>query len=370
MPSDSLEQTLSEFRKARDACDRSVVDLSLNRRRVRSWLEELVVEAKPDETVDLYGEREVIANFEQEIATLLGKPAAVFMPSGTMAQQIALRVWADREGVRRVAFHPTCHLELHEEKGYQALHHLEGVLVGTATQLITLDDLKGIRGRIAVLLLELPQREIGGQLPDWEALKAQIAWARERGIRLHLDGARLWEAAPAMQRSLPEIAGLFDSVYVSMYKGLGAIAGAVLCGPDDFIAEARLWQQRHGGRIIRIFPLVIAARAALHRQLDRFPLYHERALRLAKALTAVSGVRIIPDPPHAHMMHVYLPGTVETLLRRATAIAEKERVALFRYLDAAEVPGHSRAELEVGEETLKVSDAEVIALFGRLVQQA
>ncbi len=368
MPSASLEQTLSEFRKARDACDRSVVDLSLNRRRVRSWLEELVSAAQPDEVVDLYGEREVIANFEQEIATLLGKEAAVFMPSGTMAQQIALRVWADRQGVRRVAFHPTCHLELHEEKGYQALHHLEGVLVGTATELITLEALKGIRGRIAALLLELPQREIGGQLPDWESLNGQIAWARGREIRLHLDGARLWEAAPAMKRSLPEIAGLFDSVYVSMYKGLGAIAGAVLCGPADFIAEARLWQQRHGGRIIRIFPLVIAARAALHQKLDRFPLYHARALRVAEALRAVPGVRIIPDPPHAHMMHVYLPGTVETLLPRATAIAQKERVALFRYLDAAAVPGFTRAELEIGEEALKVSDAEVTALFRQLVQ--
>jgi threonine aldolase len=73
--------------------------------------------------------------------------------------------------------------------------------------------------------LELPQREIGGLLPEWDDLVAQAAWTRERGIALHLDGARLWEAAPFYERSYAEIAGLFDSVYVSFYKGLGALAG-------------------------------------------------------------------------------------------------------------------------------------------------
>jgi threonine aldolase len=365
-----MEDALSEFRRARDACDRSLVDLSLNRRRVRGWLEELASAADPDELPDLYGERAIVTSFEEEIATLLGKEAAAFMPSGTMAQQIALRVWADWQGSRRVAFHPRCHLETHEEKGYQALHQLDSVLVGSATELITLEALERIPGKIAALLLELPQREIGGQLPPWEDLTAQITWARARNIRLHLDGARLWEAAPALGHSLPEIAGLFDSVYVSMYKGLGGIAGAVLCGPDTFIAEARLWQQRHGGRLVRIFPLVIAARAGLHRRLERFPLYRERALRVATALNAVAGVRIVPDPPHAHMMHVYLPGSLEMLLRRAARVAEQKRVALFRNLEAAEVPGYCKAEIEVGEDALEVTDAEVTALYRRLLDGA
>src|SRR6185369_617096 len=78
----------------------------------------------PDLPSDNYGEGKLIADFETEIAALLGKSAAVFMPSGTMAQQIALRIWADRKGNRNVAFHPTSHLELHEEKGYAALHGL------------------------------------------------------------------------------------------------------------------------------------------------------------------------------------------------------------------------------------------------------
>lgn len=363
----NLEQVIEQYNRARDASRRSLVDLWISRRPIREWLETVARDADPNERPDFYGEREVVANFEHEVATLLDKPAAVFMPSGTMAQQIALRIWADRRGIRRVAFHPTCHLELYEQKAYAALHQLDGLLIGSAQQLITLETLQAIPGPIAALLLELPQREIGGQLPSWEELQAQVAWARERDIRLHLDGARLWEAAPAMNHSLAEIGGLFDSIYVSMYKGLGGIAGAVLAGPADFIAEARLWQQRHGGRLVRLFPLVVAARAALRERLPRFPLYRQRALQVARALREVPRLRIVPDPPHAHMMHIYLPGTRETLLRRATMIVEREGVVLFRYLQDAEVPGYSRAELEISEDALSVTDAEVTSLFRKLV---
>jgi threonine aldolase len=122
---------------------------------------------------DFYGEGALIEDFEREIAHLLGKEAAVFLPSGTMAQQIALRIWSDRRGTRTVAFHPTCHLEIHEQKGYQLLHGLHGRLVGDPNSLITLGDLEEIHEPVAALLLELPQREIGGLLPAWHAVQAR-----------------------------------------------------------------------------------------------------------------------------------------------------------------------------------------------------
>lgn len=209
----------------------------------RAVLADLAAEAGPDEQPDRYGEGSLINDFERDIATLLGKEAAVFLPSGTMAQQIALRIWAERGRNSTVAFHPTCHLEIHEQKGYELLHGLHGRLVGERSRLITLDDLCKTPGPLAALLLELPQREIGGQLPPWSDLEAQTAWAREQGAAVHMDGARLWESGPFYGRSYAEIAGLFDSVYVSFYKGIGAIAGAALAGPAAFIAEARLWSR-------------------------------------------------------------------------------------------------------------------------------
>ena len=202
-------------------------------RPMRERLWEIADATGEDERADGYGTGERIQRLEGRIAEILGAEAAVFMPSGTMAQQIALRIWSDRRGTRTVAFHPTCHLEIHEQKGYQLLHGLHGRLVGDPNSLITLGDLEGIHEPVAALLLELPQREIGGLLPAWDDLVAQAGWARERGIALHLDGARLWEAGPFYDRDHAEIAGLFDSVYVSFYKDLDALAGAALAGDAE-----------------------------------------------------------------------------------------------------------------------------------------
>src|SRR4026208_1549676 len=118
-----------------------------------------------------------------------------------MAQQIALRIWAGRRSNSTVGFHPTCHLEIHEQKGYELLHGLHGRLIGERSRLLTLDDLHATPGKLGALLLELPPRELGGQLPAWDDLVAQVAWAHDQGAAVHLDGARLWESAPFYQRS-------------------------------------------------------------------------------------------------------------------------------------------------------------------------
>jgi threonine aldolase len=143
--------------------------------------------------LDTYGQGGVVADLETEICRLLGKPAAAFLPSGVMAQQAALRVHADARQRRTVVFHPMCHLEQHEEQAYQRLHGLTGRPAGGRDRLITLEDLTSIAEPPAVLLLELPQRDLGGQQPEWDDLVAQVGWAHERGAAAHLDGARRWE---------------------------------------------------------------------------------------------------------------------------------------------------------------------------------
>ena len=112
--------------------------------RPHAMLAALAAATDPDEQADRYGEGELIEQFERKVADLLGKEAAVFMPSGTMAQQIALRIWSERKQCRTVGFHPTCHLEIHEQKTYQALHGLTGRLIGNPHQVITLDDVKAV----------------------------------------------------------------------------------------------------------------------------------------------------------------------------------------------------------------------------------
>lgn len=323
-----------------------------------------------DEEPDRYGEGALIANFEAEIAKLLGKEAAVFMPSGTMAQQIALRIWAERTGRRAVGFHPTCHLELHERKGYELLHGLSARLIGAPGQLISMEDLRAAPEPLAALLLELPQREIGGQLPAWDDLVEQTQWARSRGAAAHMDGARLWEAAPGYHRSAAEVASLFDSVYVSFYKGVGAAAGAALAGEREFIAEARIWQRRHGGNLIHLYPFVLSARLYLRQRLNRFADYHQRALTIAAALRDVDGVALKPDPPHAHMAHVYLRGDPESLLDASAELANEEHVALFTWLTPSPVPGYAGFEMGIGDGAMALTPEEIADYFTRVIERA
>lgn len=118
----------------------------------RQVLSELTEITDPELAADHYGQGEIINRFERDIAELLGKEAAVFIPSGTMCQQIALRIWANRRGTQNVAFHPKSHLEIHEEHAYQRLHGLNAILVGSPDRLLTLADLKAIAEPIGVLL--------------------------------------------------------------------------------------------------------------------------------------------------------------------------------------------------------------------------
>jgi len=322
------------------------------------------------ERADRYGEGERLERLERRTAELLGKEAAVFMPSGTMAQQIAMRIWCERRGRPTLAFHPTCHLELHEEKGYARLHGLHATLVGDPHRLIELGDLEALREPVAALLLELPQREIGGLLPEWDDLASQTGWAREHGVALHLDGARLWEAQPFYGRPHAELAGLFDSVYVSFYKGLGGMAGAILAGDAEFVAEARVWQRRHGGTLVTVAPYVIAAETALDERLERMPAYLEHARALAAALATLDGVEVVPDPPQTPLFHIHLDGARDALVDAALTVAEERKVFLFADPSSTLTPGRQRHEAMVGEVTLQLPPDEVRDLYAEILARA
>ena len=331
----------------------------------------VVAEAtEEDERLDQYGKGDRIERLEGRVAELLGKEAAVVMPSGTMAQQIALRIWSERRGIRTVAFHPTCHLELHEEKGYERLHGLHAKLVGDPNALIALTDLEALGDPLAALLLELPQRELGGRLPEWDDLVAQTSWARERGIAVHLDGARLWEAQPYYARPHSEIAALFDSVYVSFYKGLGGLAGAALAADSTTIAEARVWQRRHGGNLVTQHPFVVTAEAGLDARLDRMSSYVEHARAIATELATVPGLEVVPDPPQTPMFHLHLRGDADRLAEAAVSLAEERRVFLFAEPSTTSSPRWQRHEVMVGETSLALAPAELRELYVEVLARA
>jgi len=289
------------------------------------------------------------------------------MPSGVMAQLIAVRVWAGRAGLPRFGLHPTSHLIVHELEAYQALFRIHGVVVGDRLRPMTAADLEAVHEPLACLITELPIREAGGQLPDWEQLEALKALARERNIALHMDGARLWECRPFYGRPYAEIADGFASVYVSMYKGVGGIAGAVLSGDEDFVAEARLWRRRMGGTLIHQSPMIASAAMRLEARLTQMDACHTRALSLAKALAAIPGLRVNPVTPPTNMMHLYIEAPAERVLDRRDEIAERDGVWLIGGARPAEIPGWCMTEITVGDTLIDLGDDEVVTRLSELL---
>jgi threonine aldolase len=277
---------------------------------------------------DMYGTGGVIEDFQAEMAGVFGKESAVFFPSGTMAQQIALRIWCDRKGSRRVAYHPLCHLEIHEQDGLKELHHIEPLLLADKDRLITLEDVKSMGPGIACLLLELPQREIGGQLPEYAGLEAISAYCREQGILLHLDGARLFEVLPYYGKTAAEVCGLFDSVYVSFYKGIGSIAGAILAGSREFTEESKIWKRRHGGDLISLYPYILPAKHYYQQRIGRMGQYYEEAKELAALFNGCHNVSTLPVVPVSNMFHVHFALSREQLTPVLIQLYEETGIGL------------------------------------------
>ena len=323
---------------------------------------------------DVYGKGALVEDFEDEVSSLFGMPAARFMPSGCMAQPIALRIWSERARNATTAFHPTSHLQLHEELSYRDLHGLDAHLIGDASRPITAADVATAIGPggvaektgLASLLVELPAREIGGQLPSWEEMVELSELCRNQGIKLHLDGARVWQAAPAYGRSLSEIAALFDSVYVSFYKDVGALPGAMLLGPRDFIDEAAIWQRRQGGTLFTAVANIVSARTHLADCLERMPRLIERAREVAALFVFHTRASVTPDPPQTSMFHLRLEGEEDELLEARDRVAREMGIWLFGNLKKIEGQASMRAELSMGASSLNLSDDELAAAIALL----
>ncbi|WP_406286590.1 threonine aldolase family protein [Streptomyces sp. NBC_00209] len=320
----------------------------------------------PGLPADLYGDG-VVGELERRVAGLLGTEAAVFFPTGTMAQQVALRCWAARTGNPVVALHPLAHPEVHESGALGAVSGLRTVHPTTDPRLPTADEVRDFPEPFGTLMLELPLRDAGFLLPTWEELEAVVAAARERDAVVHFDGARLWECATRFGRGLPEIAALADSVYVSFYKSLGGISGAVLAGSASLVEEARLWRHRYGGQLFQQFPAAVAALAGLDRELPRLPSYVAHAKVVAGALAegfeaaGAGWFRVRPEVPHTHQFQVWLPYDADVLAEASVRQAEETGTVLFRrwFTPDAGAPGVAFTEITVTEAGLEWSADDV-----------
>jgi threonine aldolase len=303
--------------------------------------------------LDHYSNGPAITLLETRIATLLGKEAGLWFPKGIVAQQAALLVHAEQRNHRAVVLHPQSHLAVDEKDAIARLAHLLPVRLGPDERHFTVADLDTVREPLAAITLELPLRRPGYQALPWDDLQAIATWARTAGIPLHLDGARLWEVQPWYDRPLADLAGLADTIYVSLYKGLGGLGGCILAGTRATIEAAKPWRLRYGGDLPVAFPMVITALDALDTTLPRMTAYHHRAIEIATALRDIQGITAFPDPPHCNSFQLHFTAGPAQLNQAVLELARTRHCWLFHWFNQGLLPNTAMTELFVGDATLK-----------------
>jgi len=249
---------------------------------------------------DVYSEDPTVNALEAKVADYLGQEAALFVPSGTMANQIAVRLHC-RPGEELVC-EATSHVMLWEGGGPAALsgvtvRTLDGVNgLPSLDQLAALhrpDDIHSPHARL--VWLENTHNRGGGTVHPYPSVEAISVWARGQQLATHLDGARLWNAVVASSIPAKDWAKLFDTVTVCFSKGLGAPVGSALAGPRDLMTVARRYRKLFGGAMRQAGFLAAACIHAMDHHIDRLAEDHENAKLLASAVRDVPGLKLVPE---------------------------------------------------------------------------
>ena len=260
-------------------------------------------ETKPVEP-DFYGEGGVTRQLEEAFAKLTGKEKAVFMPTGTMANQLALKMLNGDN--TKVMVPENSHLYRDEADAAQSVHRQRLVPVGTGKPYFGLADLKEtiayydegevFRSGLGTVAVENPVRRADGTAVPLRDIQEIFAYCREKGYKLHLDGARLPIASAFTGVSVAEYASYFDTVYISLYKYLNAAGGAVLCGNADLIDRMAHQVKIHGGTVFQTWGSAAMALHYLPGMEERWKNVARAAARLTAALNKIPGVRVTAVP--------------------------------------------------------------------------
>ncbi len=296
---------------------------------------------------EFYCSGEAIDRLEGKIADIFGKEAAMWSPTGTMAQGIAIRIHGAKTNRNYVQLHPTSHLVLHEQDGYKHAHGFDAIISGEWREPMTADLLDD---RAACMIIEMGQRHSGGLVPSWEQLQNLKQTARKLGVPLHMDGARIWSCRSYYEeRTFAEIADGFSSIYVSFYKDIGAFGGAALVGDKDFIEEAKVWRARLGGLVSEHWPVVCDTLRLIDRKLDNIDNQVDMAREYATFIQERCGQQVFPNPPQTNMFHVMLPFSSKVATQAHAEFAKKTGFWLTNRFWHYESDTSCAMEFKVGE---------------------
>jgi threonine aldolase len=277
---------------------------------------------------DVYGDDPTVDRLQEIAAEMMGKEAALFVPSGTMGNLLALLVHCQRGD--EVILGNQSHIYLNEAGGMSALGGMQACPIQNQPDgtLALKDILASIRTEdvhhpiTRLVCLENTQNICGG-VPLTSAYTRQVAeLAHHNNLLLHIDGARIFNAAVAQKVSVKELVGPADSVMFCLSKGLVAPIGSILVGTRKFIARARHIRKMLGGGMRQVGVIAAAGIISLERMVDRLGDDHIRAKKLANGLRQVKGVVVDKDSPSTNMVYLNLADDVTINSRQ---ISEKMR---------------------------------------------
>ena len=272
---------------------------------------------------DVYGEDPSVRELEATTAELLNKPAALFVPSGTMANQLALLTQTRRGDEVVVGF--GAHIAWHESGAGAAWAGVQFAVAGDGGTFSAEQAERALKPsgipypKSAMICLENTHNLSGGKIFPKRDIVALRNLADRRDLKLHLDGARLWHACAATGESLAEAAAPFDSISVCYSKGLGAPVGSALLGSQALIGEARRFRKMLGGGMRQAGILAAGALFALREQRQDLIEDHEKARQVAKVLRE-AGAKV--NEPETNIVLLEIPGLAE----RAVELARSEGV--------------------------------------------
>jgi threonine aldolase len=313
-------------------------------------------------TPDSYSLGGVVEELETAFARLLGKERAIFMPTGTLANHMAVRALAD--GPSRVIVQQDSHFYQDEGDCAQTLSNLTLIPLAAGRATFTADDVqhvietsKGARVArpVSVIAIETPVRRKQGEHFDAAEMRKIVALANREGIRLHLDGARLFLQAAYTGENIVDTAKMFDTVYVSLYKYFNAASGAILAGPRTLLDGMYHDRRMFGGGLNTVWPFALVALHYMHGFSDRYRTAVQSSEDLIRALGRHDAFTVERIPSGTNLFRVRL--------RAGDASAFQKRLAARGILLSA--PNQGAFLIGVNETLNRMMAAEVTDAFVR-----
>ena len=281
---------------------------------------------------DVYHEDPTVNRLEQRAAEIMGKEAAVFVPSGTMGNQAAIKVHTQPGD--EIICDGRAHIVLYEMGGPANLSGCLTRTIETPDGILHWEDVaKRVRGSsdhfrgTALISVENSHNVAGGRVYPSEVLEEICRKAHEAGVPVHMDGARVFNAAAYLGKPVNELAALADSVTFCLSKGLGAPVGSMLTGTREFIEQARLVRKAWGGGMRQAGVLAAAGLVALEKSPADLPVDHANACYLAEALAEMPGIAIDPAEVETNILFFDCGASGMTAPELSSAMRERGLLA-------------------------------------------